>query len=89
MLVLYQVFKSKTAERFLFVRPGTISWSICPDLKGDTIYMEELWSSESVDGHRCPAIANEKDWGFNTNGDGEGDSIDVGEVVLSCSTHAI
>ena len=85
----YQVFKSKTAERFLFVRPGTNFWSIRPDLKGNKIYMKEFWSSEGVHGHRCPAIANEKDWGFNTNVDGEGDSFESGEVVLSCSTHVI
>ena len=89
MLVLYQVFKSKTAEKFLFVRPGTISWSIRPDLKGNKAYMKEFWSSEGVDGHRCPAIANAKDWVFNTNADGKGANFELGEVVLSCSTHVI
>ena len=84
MLVLYQVIKSKTAERFLFVRPGTNFWSIRPDLKGNKIYMKEFWSSEGVHGHRCPAIANEKDWA-----DGKGYSFESGEVALSCSTHVI
>ena len=71
------------------MRPGFSYWSISPDLKSDKSYMEEFSSSDSVDGHRCPAIANEKDWGFNTNVDGEGDSFESGEVVLSCSTHVI
>ena len=71
------------------MRPDTKFWSIRPDLKGNKSYMEEFSSSNSVGGHRCPAIANEKDWGFNTNADGKGANFESGEVVLSCSTHVI
>ena len=71
------------------MRPDTNFWSICQDLKGNKAYMREFWSSNSVDGHRCPAITNAKDWGFNTNADGKGANFESGEVVLNCSTHVI
>ena len=85
---LSQVFKSKVAERFLLVKPGKVSWSICSDLSSDKRYIR----SGSA-GLRCPASPeskinkrlNKEDWEFNKDADGEGDDFAKGGVVVSCS----
>ena len=52
---LSQVFKSKVAERFLFVRPGLNSWSICSDLSSYKRYIRS-----GSNGLRCPASPESK-----------------------------
>ena len=87
---LSQVFKSKVAGRFLFVRPDKVSWSISSDLRsGDKRYIK----SGSA-GLRCPASPESKfnerfnieDWEFNMNANGEGGDFEKGGVVVSCIT---
>ena len=86
---LSQVFKSKVAERFLFVRPIEVSWSISSDLSSDKMYIR----SGSA-GLRCPAspeskfneYCNIEDWEFNRDADSECDNFAKGGVVVSCST---
>ena len=86
---LSQVFKSKVAERFLFVRPDKVNWSISSDLNSDKRYVR----SGSA-GLRCPAspeskfneLFNIEDWEFNMDADGKGDNFAEGGVVVSCST---
>ena len=85
---LSQVFKSKVAERFLFLKSGWVSWSISSDLSSDKRYIR----SGSA-GLRCPASPESKfneqcnieDWEFNKDADGEGDDFAKGGVVVSCS----
>ena len=86
---LSQVFKSKVAERFLFVKSGEVCWTICSDLSSYKRYIRS-----GSNGLRCPASpeskVNEKsnieDWEFNKDADGEGDNFAKGGVVVSCST---
>ena len=86
---LSQVFKSKVAERFLFVKPGFVNWSICSDLSSGKSYIKS-----GSNGLRCPASPENKlneyfnieDWKFNKAADGEGGDFEEGGVVVSCST---
>ena len=79
------------AEKFLFVKPEYVNWSICSDLKGGN---NEYISSGS-NGLRCPASPesrfNERwgaaDWTFSKDANGIGGHYRArGEVVVSCST---
>ena len=86
---LSQVFKSKVAERFLFVKLGFVNWSICSDLSSGKSYIKS-----GSNGLRCPAspeskyneLFNIEDWEFNKDADGEGDNFAKGGIVVSCST---
>ena len=74
-----QVFKSKEAERFLFVKALKTGWSICSALQGDEDYITSNYS-----GGRCPASAGGS-WNFNKASEHEEDDFEEGGVVVSCS----
>ena len=84
-----QVFKSKVAERFLFLKPGTFVWSIRSDLNSNKMYIQSgsVWTI-------CPAspeskfneICDIEDWQFNEDTSGEGSDFEEGGIVVSCST---
>ena len=78
-LLFSQVFKSKEAERFLFVKALKTGWSICSALQGDEDYI-----TSNCAGGICPAISGGS-WNFNKASKNEEDDFEEGGVVVSCS----
>ena len=88
---LSQVFKLEGSDdRYLFVKPGKVAWSICPDLKGENWYIRS-----GNAGPRCPASPeskfnkrwNQNDWSFNKAGEDGKDDWKEGGIIVKCSVH--
>ena len=90
----FQVFKQEgSVERYLFVKPGKLSWHVSPsfiDLKGKFLHSGSA-------GQSCPAhpsnsmmhnlARNINNWRFKTVSEGQDDKFEEGGVVLRCSVH--
>ena len=81
-----------SADRYLFVKPGRVNWSIRSSLDAE----KELIHSGSA-GESCPAHPSnffchqqsfkQNNWRFNKAGENQEEKFEEGGVVVRCSVH--
>ena len=87
------MFKLESSvDRYLFVKPGYVPWSIRSSLDAEKPFIWSGSSGESCPGHPSNFSIHKKsykqnNWQFNKAGENQEEDMEEGGVVVPCSFH--
>ena len=89
------MFKLKgSVDRYLFVKPGKLNWSIRSSLDAEKEFIESGSAGESCPAHPSnfslhKQSININNWQFNKAGETQEDKFEEGGVVVRCSDYLL